>query len=547
MADLPVHGVVRRDTANNLSRWVTRWTDQLWVWVLSCVMVLCGAAAAEASAKKPRGDAVDLLGVAPSSARLVVAVEDLAGSWDSPAIATTLVTLGSLTDLTATLEAWTLLSKQIGMPPTDAAKRLLGRRFLLVSDGEEAGASWAIAMQVDGETAGLLRRNLKAVPRSLRGGLPVLAIEGNAFELVVHDLGKRRVASVFSGDSRPGDAVVVLGPSSRAALFDAMLAATMTDGRAAGTMDSQRAGGLSRALPDGTNAVVVRHDAEQAWFVLGATIDGHSIRLNFLRQNPDLARARRGGDKPWRLGVFDEAAGDALFAIAEADWLGSPLLPTMRDAFGPGLVDRLKLPEAGVFSGRTMLMGYETDKGPLALVGVFETGNTTRAAIATDRSVSHSLAGIFSGGKFEDFAGLFPEAVRHVDLRPVLREQNPALLESLWPNEGPELAWTVRPSREAGSGEELGWLVLGLGERRVSAVAEGLGRGAELAKQGALPWVSVFEVKPRRLVQQLTGQAVEVPPLVGSLGAVERVRVQTLLARSDLLRGGGVIEFVRPE
>lgn len=543
MAEMPVHGVVHRESGNT---WV-RMKGLLRVWALSCAMMLAGAAIAEAGSKKPRGDAVDLLGVAPNSARLVVAVEDLAGSWDSPAIATTLVTIGSLTDLTATLEAWTLLSKQMGMAPNEAAKRLLGRRFLLVSDGEEAGASWAIAMQVDGDTAGLLRRNLKAVPRSLRAGLPVLAIEGNAFELVVHDLGKRKVSSVFSGDTEPGDAVVVLGPSSRAALFDAVVAAAMSDGRVAGTMDSEKAGWLSKALPDGTDVVVVRHDAEQAWFVLGASIDGHSIRMNFLRQNPDLARARRGGDKPWRLGVFDEAVGDALFAIAEADWLGSPLLPTMGDAFGPGLVDRLELPDEGVFSGRTMLMGYGSETGPLELVGAFETANMTRASIAADRSVSRSLEAMFPGGKFEDFGGLFPQAVRRVDLRPVLHEQNRVLLESLWPQEGPELAWTVRPSTEAGSGEGLGWLVLGLGEERVSAVAEGLGRGGEQAQQGALPWVSVFEVKPRLLVQQLSGQAVAVPAVLASLGAVERVRVQTLMARADLLRGGGVIEFVRPE
>lgn len=494
---------------------------------------------------KPRGDAVDLLAVAPKDARLVVAIDDLASAWDSPAIATTLSSVQSLTDLTGTLEAWALLSKQIGLAPNDAAKRLLGRRLLLVSDGEQAGASWAIAMLVDGETAGLLRRNLKAVPRALRDGMPVLAIEGNAFELVVQDVGRRKVASTYSGDARGGDAVVVLGPSSRADLFDAVVRAAMSEHAIGDTMAREKAGWLARALPDGTGAVVVRHDADLAWFVLGATIEGHSIRLNFLRHNPELAAMAGQHDKPWRLAVFDEAAEDSLFAVSESNWLSSEMMPTLQDALGQGVMEKLELPEAGVLGGRTMLMGFGTHTGPLELVGVFETANTTRASIAADRSVARSLSALFEGASFEDFGGLFGEAVRKIDLRPVLRDKNPALLDGLWPEEGPELAWTVQPSQEAGAGDGRGWLVLGLGEQRVRSVAEGIKAGAEDRKHGALPWVSVFEIRPRLLIEQLSGQSVALPPVVGSLGAVERVRAQTLLARPDLLRGGGVIEFAQ--
>lgn len=506
-----------------------------------------GLAAAGSGLGKARGDAVDLLTVAPKDARLVVAIDDLAGAWDSPAIATTLSTVQSLTDLTGTLEAWALLSKHIGLAPNDAAKRLLGRRLLLVSDGEQAGASWAIAMLVDGETAGLLRRNLKAVPRALRDGMPVLAIEGNAFELVVQDVARRKVASTFSGDARGGDAIVVLGPSSRADLFDAVVRAAMSEHASGDTMAGEKAGWLARALPDGTGAVVVRHDADLAWFVLGASIDGHSIRLNYLRHNPELAAAADQTDKPWRLAVFEKAAEDSLFAVSESHWLNSEMMPTLRDAFGGGVMERLELPEKGVLGGRTMLMGFGTPTGPLELVGVFETANITRASIAADRSVARSLSALFEGESFEDFGGLFGEAVRKVDLRPVLSDKNPVLLKGLWPEEGPELAWTVQPGQEAGAGDGRGWLVLGLGEQRVRSVAEGIRDGAKDQKHGALPWVSVFEIRPRLLIEQLSGQAVALPPVVGSLGAVERVRAQTLLARPDLLRGGGVIEFVRPE
>lgn len=538
---VPVHRRVIRRSSNPFAAHRLATTLAAWWFAVVCAVT----AHAGTGLGKPRGDAVDLLGVAPKDARLVVAINDLAGAWETPAIATGLSAVQSLTDLSETTRAWALLSKQIGLAPNDAAKRLLGRRVLLVSDGEQAGASWAIATLVDGETAALLRKNLQAVPRALRDGMPVLAIEGNAFELVVQDVGRRTLSASFSADASKGDAVVVLGPSSRADLFDQVVRAAMNERATGPTMAGEKAGWLARALPDGTGAVVVRHDAEQAWFVLGASIHEHSIRLNFLRHNPEFAVEAGRADKPWRLAVFDKAAEGALFAVSEADWLSSSLMPSLRDAFGPGVIDKLELPEPTEFGGRTMLMGFGTRTGPLELVGVFETANTTRAAIASDRSVSASLSALFDGASFENFGGLFPEAVRTVDLRPILSEKNPGLLDGLWPEAGPELAWTVRSSEEAGAGDARGWLILGLGGARVGSVADGLRQGAEDRDHGTLPWVSVFEVRPRLLVEQLSGQSVALPPLVGSLGAVERIRAQTLLARPDLLRGGGVIEFVQ--
>lgn len=516
----------------------------------SVVLSLVPVSVASAVGDKPRGDAVDLLSAVPADARLVVAIDDLRSAWDSPAIGTAISSLQSVTDLSGTLDAWTVLAKQLGMKPDEAARRLLGSKFLLVSEPQGDGSSWAIATVVDAETANLLRRRLAAVPRALRDGLPVLAIEGNAFELVVQDVARRRVSSAMASGADAGDAVVVLGPSSRARLFDALLGSALGAGARGGTMDGETPGRIARALPDGTDVVVLRADADNdlAWFVLGAAIEGHTIRSNFLRLNPDLAASTVTAIKPWKLSVFDRAALNSLFAIAEVDALAAPVMPAMRETFGEELIGRLRLPEAGTFAGRAMLLGFESADGPLDVVTVMETPGTTAASIETDRSVAASLSALFGGERFEDFGGLFPNALRKVDLRPVMEERGAEVLDALWPESGPVLAWTVRNSVERGAGDERGWMVLGIGEDHVLGVAESLiAKDDHDHKHASLPWVSVFEVRPRALLDELAGQVVALPPIVRSLGAIERVRAQTLVARPDLLRGGAVIEFVRPD
>lgn len=519
--------------------------------VLAAVLLLLGPASdVSAGGEKSRGDAVDLLSAVPADARLVVAIDDLQRAWDSPAIGTAISSLQSVTDLSGTLDAWSILAKQLGMKPDEAARRLLGSRFLLVSEPDGDGASWAIATVVDAETAGLLRRRLAAVPRALRDGLPVLAIEGNAFELVVQDVAKRRVSSAMASGTNAGDALVVLGPSSRARLFDALLGSALGAGARGETMNDAQAGRIARALPDGTDVVVLRADADndRAWFVLGAEIEGHTIRSNFLRLNPELAASTVTTIKPWKLGVFDRASRNSLLAIAEVDALAAPVMPAMREAFGEELIGRLRLPEPGTFAGRAMLLGFESVNGPLDVVTVMETPGTTAASIQTDRSVATSLSALFGGERFEDFGGLFPNALRKVDLRPVMQARGPEVLDALWPESGPVLAWTVRNSVERGAGDERGWMVLGIGEDHVLGVAESLiAQDEDDHKHASLPWVSVFEVRPRALLDELAGQVLALPPIVRSMGAIERVRAQTLAARPDLLRGGAVIEFVRPE
>ncbi|XOV73947.1 MAG: hypothetical protein ACFHWZ_10010 [Phycisphaerales bacterium] len=307
--------------------------------VLASVLLLGAASVASAGGDRSRDDAVELLSAVPADAKLVVAIDDLRSAWDSPAIGTAISSLQSVTDLSGTLDAWTVLARQLGMKPDEAARRLLGSKFLLVSEPEGDGSSWAIAAVVDAETAGLLRRRLAAVPRALRDGLPVLAIEGNAFELVVQDVAKRRVSSAMASGTNAGDALVVLGPSSRARLFDALLGSAL--GAALGRDDERCAGRPDRsALPDGTDVVVLRADADhdRAWFVLGAEIKGHTIRSNFLRLNPELAASTVTTIKPWKLGVFDRASRNSLLAIAEVDALVAPVMPAMREAFGEDLI-----------------------------------------------------------------------------------------------------------------------------------------------------------------------------------------------------------------
>jgi hypothetical protein len=519
-------------------------------WLASALAVLClSAATVHAGDADRRRDAVDLLPSVPADAQLVVVIEDLGAAWDSPAIGTAISAIQAVTDLSGTLDAWSVLAKRLELPPDEAARRLLGRRFMLVSDPEGDADSWAIAMVVDRATAGLLRRNLDAVPRALRDGLPVLAIENNAFELVVQDRSSRRLTASIGRGLAADDAIVVLGPSSRSRVFDALLSSSLGIGGRGATMDAARPGRIARALPDGTDIVVVQGEAENdnAWFVLGAVLEGHAIRLNFLRQNPELATTRITSVKPWRLDVFDRAAEGGVLAIAEVGELTMPIRDLLERAIGEDLASKVTMPAHGTLGGRSMLLGFGSAEGPLDVVGVFETSGVVGASREMDRSVAATLRTVFPGHSFEDFGGLFPEAVRSVDLRAAIGDRSRAAIDLLWPERGPSVGWTVRASTEPGAGNGRGWAVLGLGSDRVGAVADALaGEVGDRRDQAAWPWVSVFDVRPRSLIAELADETVALPPIVRAFGAVERIRVQTLVARSDLLRGGGTIEFVRP-
>lgn len=519
--------------------------------LLIAALFLCLANANPAWAGgRERGDAVALLGSVPSGVELAVVVEELSSAWDSPAIATAISSVQAVTDLSGTLDAWSVLAERLDLTPDEAARRLLGRRFMLVSESEGDADSWAIAMAVDAETARLLRKKLDAIPRALRDGLPVLSIENNAFELVVHDRGNRRLTTAMGAGLDGGDAVVVLGPSSRSRVFDALLGTALGVGARGSTIDTESPGKIARALPDGTSVVVLKGEPgnPMAWFVLGAAIEENAIRMNFLRQNPEFATTRVTSVKPWRLNLFDRVSEGAMFAVAEVNELNASASELLGEAIGPDLVTKLRMPAAGTLSGRSMMVGFPSDDGPLDVVGVFETTGIQRASAEMDHSVSRSLHALFPDHAFEDFGGLFPKAVRSVDLRPAIESRAKLVLDALWPERGPTIGWTVRPSAEPGAGEGRGWVIIGLGMQRVENLAVALGEADEDARQqAALPWVSVFEVHPRRLIDELVGEGVALPPIVTALGAVERIRAQTLVARSDLLRGGGVIEFVISE
>jgi len=102
-----------------------------------CLLGPLGAAAVAGG--QAREDAVDLLNVVPREVHLVVAADNLNRAWETPAIATAISTLQAVTDLTGTLDAWTVLAGQLGMRPDDAARRILGKRFLLISEPDGAG------------------------------------------------------------------------------------------------------------------------------------------------------------------------------------------------------------------------------------------------------------------------------------------------------------------------------------------------------------------------------------------------------------------------
>ncbi|MBC7836015.1 MAG: hypothetical protein H7Y88_13090, partial [Phycisphaerales bacterium] len=440
----------------------------------------------------------------PRSAELIVVLQDAAGVR---------ATAGE--QLTELLMAWSgtgragpkwdALAKSLGWSQEEAFDRLLGQRVIVVIenltaalDGSAAGRAgeggreaaespirWALLTDVSAETDRRLVERLKAAPRALVKGQPVLSIENGRFELAA----KRRKGK-GANDGSP--VTLIVGPAAHPEVFDTLLESAGGGGGGGGggkggpetTLAGTPALHALRRLGPAEAYVLLRLEqslpvnnadraetlqqsmwsnyATMAW---AAADNRETWEARFILRDSSLMRALR--DVPETSGEAFVALSDgALAAVLEhrlrldnADGIGQDSNPVAQ------VLTALGLPKALQDAlGQRQAVVVRPGPAPLGIaLGLAVEGNDlSELARAGDAYVRGMIIGIERAIGFQsqaqppDLAGTFPEAIRSAGVRTA------GLLGDHEESSGLHVAWAYGP---VVGGESVpgapGWWVLG--------------------------------------------------------------------------------------
>lgn len=126
----------------------------------------------------------------------------------------------------AVMNAWSEFAGELGMTDAEAFDLLLGQRVIIVGSQLRADATepprWAILSELDPETERSLRSLLKAVPRRIVNGQPVLEFEHGSYLLATSN-GRLVCGADGRFDNTLASTILLLAPAADRELFDQML------------------------------------------------------------------------------------------------------------------------------------------------------------------------------------------------------------------------------------------------------------------------------------------------------------------------------------
>ncbi|MFG0241412.1 MAG: hypothetical protein ACF8R9_01365 [Phycisphaerales bacterium JB054] len=126
----------------------------------------------------------------------------------------------------AVMNAWSEFAGELGMTDAEAFDLLLGQRVIVVGSQLRADATepprWAILSELDPETERSLRALLKAVPRRIVNGQPVLEFEHGSYLLATSN-GRLVCGADGRFENTLASSILLLAPAADRELFDEML------------------------------------------------------------------------------------------------------------------------------------------------------------------------------------------------------------------------------------------------------------------------------------------------------------------------------------
>lgn len=482
---------------------------------------------------------VDAASFAPSDVDLFISVDDASG-WRRGAGGAMLTGfMGSFAERGEMSAAWKELSVILGMDESRAFDALLGWRVVFVRRTlPDASSEWALVSVVRPEVEKQVRAKLRPAPRRVNQGVPVLSLED----------GRLLLATA----SRAEHAVLMLGPAAASGLFERML--PTLGGTLKQNLAESKVGGDLRSVLEGSGALMLlrRRDSEGRLQVttLGARSDAESIALGAIVRSERVAESMAGTPTISRRTIVPlvdaerallwsyEDGGSALIRALDLDLLGD-VYPRWLASFDG----------ASLLGSRKMFAVAPADAGGVHASMAIETADRTALAPKGDRYLAGLLRGLSgnldaTAARGLDFEGLFPSAVREVDLESTgIRE--------IVQGESLALVWVY-----AGEDGALpGWWVIGnsvdIAERMArsaSGVRPVAGAAAAEDPDTTRAWVWFGSMRPRALVSSLLEGLKSPPsafvPAIESLSGFESIEWGFHVGDGGSLRGSARVQMV---
>ncbi|MFG0260737.1 MAG: hypothetical protein ACF8LK_10355 [Phycisphaerales bacterium JB041] len=187
--------------------------------VLASVCCFCGGVSAD-------DDLGRVVSRMPIGVDFVAAVDDGASLRKDLHGSPVMLAAAALSRPAAVMNAWSEFAGELGMTDAEAFDLLLGQRVILVGSQLRADATepprWAILSELDPETERSLRSLLKAVPRRIVKGQPVLEFEHGSYLLATSN-GRLVCGADGRFENTLASTILLLAPAADRELFDQML------------------------------------------------------------------------------------------------------------------------------------------------------------------------------------------------------------------------------------------------------------------------------------------------------------------------------------
>ncbi len=465
----------------------------------------------------------------PEDVRIVVALDGAADVRTSP-VGRVVVDLASLAGvMDGIAPPWAELADALGMTQERAFDELLGTRVVFASrfgpaddHARQRDAAWALMSWVAPDTADLLRQRLRAAPRDMLGGRPVLTIDGGRLGLLL-------------GPTERGRRVLLIGPTDRRDLFDE-LGRSLDRGPDRPLADSAGFDRVTRLGRRGDAFILGRaRDDGGPWIAALAEHADRRIDVSFLLADPAPGDAAPASVRTWSRDTFDALSRDVYALVLDQNDLGGHgrSLPRL----GPGLP--LPPEVRALMADRRALLARPAAAGPIEIALAVETLDVAEMSEVGDQLVEDLVRALPGGERLGDRVASLratpPLAVRTVDVSRAI----PALEEFGW-RAGPWLSWRGRATGEpCDPGQAPGWWTVGLG----TAAVDDLSHAVATPTEGvSLPWMSLGVVRPGELLRALARAGAPAPDVLAPLQRVREVGWEALRMGEGMVVGLGRLE-----
>ncbi|TVR99665.1 MAG: hypothetical protein EA423_12265 [Phycisphaerales bacterium] len=321
---------------------------------------------------------------APQDASLVVVFDRLISEDAADARAAMAKVLGAPGRLEQTRKAWARLAEALGVEEQELTESFFGGRSMLVVVEAEPEPVWALLAEVEGGLPRKMIRSLKAAPRDIREGVPVLSLERGRYIMAA-----RR-------DRETGRGSMLIAPRGSEHLFDRLIPVLRTPSADASDRIVARVR-TGRLTPDQDRLLELSASPGEGGWTGRFVVSPAGERAEPTTPRIVAARARTAEAEPAAREDRTQPSlpEDALLLLRGGR---TPLSEAVFLAFAG-----VAMPETPADAPVSVLVAANAEAGTRVLLGVGQVRN------------AEHYDELLAGECGPDFQGLFPGAVRRVN------------------------------------------------------------------------------------------------------------------------------------